>query len=213
MPNVTRNELWRGDMILTFNEWSAPELFVSLGQLLTPTGGGSAKYTHAQIVVPGDGVTLIAESHVSDQGPHVETNPPTTPGTVYRLSSAMQPAWEKLADKASLQALSLITYLNASDANEAKGQYNTLAAVYSLLRRERPDTEGKAVIQAVQDRSHKSGYFCSMFVVLCYQLAAQELGCAMPLDCNPEAMSPAALHGYVKRHPTWWMKLGTYTPG
>ncbi len=42
MPEVKKHQLQPGDILVTKSDWTVPEWFVSIGELLTPTGRATA---------------------------------------------------------------------------------------------------------------------------------------------------------------------------
>jgi len=57
----------------------------------------------------------------------------------------------------------------------------------------------------------KGGMFCSMFVVLCYQVAILRTGGDFKnigLDVDAEAMQPSFLVQYLKKQNAYWEEVG-----
>jgi hypothetical protein len=61
-----------------------------------------------------------------------------------------------------------------------------------------------------QDKDYEDGFFCSMLVVLCYDVAGEELDLpSPPIPKDAMNLNPSNLNYYLLKTPNDWELVGT----
>jgi len=181
-------------------------LVIRSGQFAGQVLGGNAprgesNTVHAQIALStGQTPASIAESDGS--GLHVGTG--AVEADVFRLSQTIP---GRVSDTAARIAEELV----AKTANSAAGRYNQLRSAFSIVRFLYYGSKAEQLDQAVDEGTYRNGYFCSMFVTVCYQVAALRSGIPVPTILNGDAMNmtPSDLESYLRTYTSTWTFVGT----
>ena len=215
MP-MKRDELNAGDIILTKSQvfttgFNPIHATIRFGQLFSKTNGGSSEYVHAQIVLPAateNEPRMVAEA---DSCGLVEAVPESV-GTVFRLDDGINQVVNGLPPLAAGMAAKLV---DIKKKNKNLFEYGVMSAGFSLFRWEKTNDKSTTVLEQIADGTYAGKWFCSMFVVVCYQLAvmrANKSGGNVPnvIDANAHGLSPASLHGYFIKYANVWKVAGEY---
>jgi len=181
-------------------------LVIRAGQFAGQVLGGNAPLgesntVHAQIALStGQTPASIAESDGS--GLHVGTC--TVEADVFRLGDA---SLRKVADTAAQVAEDLV----AKTTGTAGGHYNRMRSAFSIVRFLYYGSKAKQLDQQVDEGTYTDGYYCSMFVTVCYQVAALRCNIPVPTILNGDAMnmSPSDLESYLNAFSNTWTFVGT----
>jgi hypothetical protein len=225
MGAVADNQIRPGDIFICKSYSLAPNathIGIRTGQAIfsTPTlWYGSSNSVHAAIAVGhGDaaanrGRALVAEATAAG----LNVNEIDSEAAIFRLVSAGD---QDIAREAAniAQTLTAISVSSADGTgNRAYGKYAYLDCLLSSfkLRFMGADQNAKAAVAAV-DRGVEAAaaptksFFCSEFVVLCYQVAADNVGKPMPIPRDALAMTPKALEAFLDYHSQIWTEIGRY---
>lgn len=203
IAHMTAGDFRVGDVLMCKNQSTTTHNLISFGQNLT-TGRGSSAYVHAAIVVETEPSVRIIESH----GEGVTAAAVYGPATVYRLDYA-QSGFKRISLAAAEVAREL---MGEHQANPAFGQYSRARATFSLFRRQVADASSSAQVVSLAEKRYEGSLFCSMFVVICYQVAIERMKMiqmVLPLEVDAAAMQPSYLVQYMNTSPHW-IEVGDY---
>ncbi len=208
MANITLADMKVGDILMCKSQGTSTHNVIGFGENLA-TGRDYRNYIHAAIITAeGAGVTLV-ESHGEGI---TATTPPGSPATVFRLKPEVSDA-EALALAAAAVARELMG--RYQKANDSFGQYSRAKATFSLLRTRGSSDNTRAVVKEISDGTYTGGIFCSMFVVICYQVAILRMNKPaklLPLDVDAQSMQPSFMTGYLKQNTQQWAEIGEFAP-
>lgn len=162
---------------------------------------GQSNTVHAQISVSaGADPVDVAES----SGSGVTLGQNNVEAVVYRLA---KPGHAVVASTAAAVAEEIVN--NA--VGQATGHYNYGRSAFSVLRFLYYGSSAKELNRQVDEGTYTNGYFCSMFVTVCYQVAAKRCGVPVPTILNGDAMnmSPMDLESYLRTQSGTWSCIGT----
>ena len=225
MAAVADNQILPGDIFICKSYSLAPNVKhfgIRAGQALisTPTFGyGVSNSVHAAIAVGSSqdptmlGRALVAEAN----GEGLNVAPIDAESAIFRL---INPGDQDIANEAASIAENLTAISVSSDdgtGNRAYGKYAYMDCFTSSfkLRFMGADQNAKAAVAAVDQGADAAtattkSFFCSEFVVLCYQVAADKLGKPMPIPRNALAMTPKSLEAFLDYHSQIWTEVGRY---
>ncbi len=209
MAGVIGAELQRGDILICKSYSLAPtgtHFVIRTGQFLGQVFGnnaplGESNAVHAQIgLSTGCDPVQIAES--DGTGLHLGTC--SVESEVFRLREARL---SRVPDAAAQVAEDLVNQRGGT----AAGRYNTGRSAFSIVRFLYYGSSAEQLVKKVDDGTYANGFFCSMFVTVCYQVAALRCKIPVPTILNGDAMnmSPADLESYLKMHSHTWTFIGT----
>jgi hypothetical protein len=213
MALIKPHDVVRGD-ILIHKSFALPGLAtikhggIRAGQFVSgsPIRSNSV---HASIAIAGgeDKVWVIEST-----GDGVDRKPCDTEADVFRLIGP-----SPLPDKAASVAERLKdwTKRHRTSGGKAGGHYNYWRAFGSVVRPEDFDKKAERLVTDVKaaidnDSDYEGGFFCSMLVVICYDVAGEELNMpSPPIPKDPMNLNPSNLHYYLLKHPDVWQMVGT----
>jgi hypothetical protein len=209
MAGLTGSDLRRGDILLCKSYSLAPtatHFIIRAGQFAGQVLGGNAPLgqsntVHAQIALStGQAPVRIAES----DGSGLHTGTCAVEADVFRLGRSTSP---RVSDTAAAIAEELI----ANTASTATGRYNRMRSAFSIVRSLYYGSRAMELDRAVDEGTYTDGYFCSMFVTVCNQVAALRCGIPVPTILSGDAMnmSPSDLESYLRSYTNSWTFLGT----
>jgi hypothetical protein len=216
MPTVTRNDLKLGDILMTKSEWNATHTMISIGSFFAGNFS-TANYVHPQIVCKVD-PSIICESH----GAGLTTDPPTTAATVFRLKGSggkLTPVFAKICAERAAEVANELQ--GRQQPNEAFGTYAYGNALASLVTKTTVTEAVSVKLKGIDEGTVQAKFFCSMFVITCYQVAMLRLARSgfapparlLPFQLDADAMEPAYMVSYLRRNPDYWTELGEFAGG
>ena len=225
MSAVADNQIQPGDIFVCKSYSLAPNathIGIRTGQAIfsTPTlWYGSSNSVHAAIAVGHSeaadslGRVLVAEA----TGDGLNVNTVTAESAIYRLINVANRDVAKEAATIA-QILTAVSVSSADGAGKrAYGQYAYMDCLLSSfkLRFMGADLNAKAAVAAIERggdaaAAQTKSFFCSEFVVLCYQVAADNLGKPMPIPRDALAMTPKSLEAFLEYHSQIWTEVGRY---
>jgi hypothetical protein len=169
----------------------------------TPIAGRTfTSSVHAEMAISsGEDPVRIVESTGAGltRGAHEDVE-----AYVFRLRKAYPDA-KRLAAAAADMAEDLVDWT----AGKATGHYNYFRSAYSVLGDQSFDDKAKERLRQIRDKTYKNGFFCSMLVTVCYQIAADELKLPRPpIEADPMNLSPSGLEAYMRRFKDVWACIG-----
>jgi hypothetical protein len=218
MPVVTRNQLRLGDILMTKYEGTGVHRIISFGSFLSGNLN-TYDYVHAQIVCGEWPEPEIVESHAGG----LQIVAPESPATVFRLRGTPDGnLTQNFAVNCAARAAAVAIELNGRQRpNDAFAQYAFGKAACSLATQTTTNQSVKTKLVAIEDGTSHDRLFCSMFVVVCYQVAIQRMVRAgqapperfLPFRVDAEAMEPAYMVSYLRRNPHCWDEVGDFPGG
>lgn len=207
MPDVTLASMKLGDILMCKSQGTGTHKVISLGENLG-TGRSYSNYIHAAIITDENPNAKLVESH----GEGITEAVPNSAATVFRLNHTLEDA-----DLLSVTAAAVARELMREHGNnEAFGQYSRIKATFSICRTRGSSSSTKERVSGLARGDYSGELFCSMFVVICYQVAIKRLEQVLkvlPLDVDAEAMQPSFLVQYLKQNSQHWEEVGDFTPG
>lgn len=208
MPkHINVKDIKLGDILLYRNYGVVPgksinedHLLIRLGQGLTGAVSSGNNTVHAAIVANLAGGKKVWVYEANGDGTQT-AQVGDREVQVYRFYG------NKRAKEVATKAVAVAETLTGK-----KCGYSWQGAVQSIFKRSEvcSDQTYTMLKSAYQDGSMaKWDFFCSEFVVTCYQIAALELEALIPIQRDGTAMSPNKLHNYLKSHTKLWEKVGT----
>lgn len=202
---LTDDQLQPGDLMLKYSDGSALSGIISFGQRVFQgsLADGNTKIVHAGIML--DGLDII-----ESQGSGVSVNDLQAQNLnygyeVYRCL---------LTNVAEMASVTASTVLNCH-LNHKTAKYSIAGAVGSLFGTA-PAANESVIQSTIHSLSHGKGYkfFCSQFVVLCYQFAAAHSGLAAQslFKLNSSGYSPTKLKDDLSNNP-YFYRAGKLTRG
>ena len=211
MSSLAPNQVVRGDILIHKSfalgmNWR--HAMIRAGQFLTgsPIHSNSV---HASIAVGGgDDEVRIVES----TGKGVNDAVCESEADVFRLVQS-----GPLPDRAAGVAERLLdrTHDRKTSGGKPAGHYNMWRSAFSVIRPEYYDKKAGTLIDNVgkalaNGSDYGDGFFCSMLVVICYDVAGQELKLpSPPILKDPMNLNPSNLQAYLLDHPDVWQLVGT----
>lgn len=212
MASVSASEVLRGD-ILIYKSFSLRSTWthrgIRFGQFWTGSPIHSNSVHAALAVSQGTKDVKVIES----TGEGVNSSICDTEADVFRLKGN-----KKLSEQAACVAERLKEWVarHKTSGGKAAGHYNYSRATFSVVRPGYYGAKASELVQGMrdaleQDKDYENGFFCSMLVALCYDVAAEELGLpSPPIAKDPMNLNPSNLHSYLIHHRATWEFIGTY---
>lgn len=217
MPIITKDDLRHGDVLLCKSTGTVAHKVIGFGQWFF-SGSKYTPYVHASIFVgedtgtifdgPKTGTSFTGPCQIESHAPGITLGPIYPPLTAFRLKSGVQ-GFKRLSLAAAEVARE---FMGANQANDAFGKYAYAGAATSLFTRQGLDKSNKQYVYDLAQKKYSGTVFCSMLVVLCYQVAVVRMAnqrATAPINVVPlnsidaKAMQPAYLAEYLDTSPHW----------
>lgn len=206
---ISLGEIVAGDVMLKTGITHASHVAIAVGQAITNwSGQGSSALTVHGAIYAGLG------SVIESSGPGLLHQPISKAvWLVYRYSNA---------DVASIALDVANTYYamsrNAGNyTGQAKGNapafgaYSTTQAVSSLARPTNVSPSGERASKAIWEGGARESFYCSNFVVRCYEAAGQTASPPQrPINADYRSVSPKELQARLNGDPRWRL-IGAYS--
>jgi hypothetical protein len=221
------HELKKGDILLVEDcglhptgkkghRFEGTHLGIAAGQaVITHRAKASSNVTHAGLY--DGGISIIeASGEVGLRSAAFCIDHRGTKYQVYRFTGD-----PRIPEFATERAMDYVRYRNvicglSGKANKSVGfgRYDTTGAVTSVFASShRGCGAGKAFDKLVETPYADRGFYCSSFVVACYELACVDAGHRRIMDVDFENVSPKMLQSLLRQQTTHWKHEGNYTVG
>jgi hypothetical protein len=205
--DLTVRNMEIGDILLVEDFKDPTHFMIAVGQALVAHGTkASSNVTHAGIY-DGAGNILEASGAAGLRSANFLEEHLGTKYQVYRYLGD-----KKIPERAFQWANAFVLKRgDEKDKNKGFGRYSTSGALSSLFRSSiRGPWAKKAIANRLNNPTEDRGFYCSSFVVECFELACNELGKRPVIEIDYRFISPKMLQANL-RHCTDWSYVGNYT--
>jgi hypothetical protein len=208
-------DMKRGDVLLLDDVSESTHQWIARGQsIFNWHSKGSNSVTHAGLYSGGDHNILESAGSAGLRSMDICTKHPGYRFRVYRLQDTFA---YLLANAAAKKAEELIEQRpddlkNAENSGVGFGRYGKSNAAFGLISFSNRGKGAKAAVSTlVETPGADRAFYCSNFVVECYELACHDLRVQHVIDVDYRKVSPKMLQAVFEKNNSGWRQMGVYT--